>query len=580
MRSFISIIIRPSVARDVSCLLSRLLLATLLSLFLSSNGGINSNVMAQGIRNYEDDLTNVMINETGPEIPDDESKCQPMQLSFCHNVNYTRTMLPNHLGHMTQAEVEAHINVYEPLVKSNCWPDLRLFLCVAHAPMCVDHGDTHHKLLPCFSMCNATRTACLKHFVSVGLKWPETLNCSRFPDGRVRGVFCVGNDSQNLDSSMDGESPSRELGFSCPRNFEVNSYSFHLNGKKYDNCALPCEDLYLGRGPTRSVRLAVGIIAIICIISTVFTCATYLIDTKRFEYPVRPIIIISFCQLVVATCYLVGFLTHNRIACNEPVEPPKNLPNLKMISSLMMGNKKGSCTLLFMTLYYFQLSTVLWWLMMTISWYMIAKLKWAPEAVNCVARYFHFATWTISALLTIYLAVLGDIEGDALSGTCFISVSNEQSMQNFIIIPVTISLALGCLFLAAGFKSIWDSREILKMKFGNQTDEHFKLVIRIGLYSLIFIMFTSIYIYLHHFEMTNQSTWKLAWLNRACKRQEYSIPCPTKTYPGPHYLTYIIKYAATMAIGVISAIFMMSDKTARAYRKVIANFNLQCINLH
>lgn len=529
----------------------------------------------------DDSSGSILANDSLLDIPYDETaRCEPLRIPFCERVDYNRTMMPNNIGQSTQAEVEGEINVYEPLVKIGCSPELRLFLCAAYAPICFEHGHENGqdvKLLPCQSLCNSTRNACVNALKKLRLDWPEPLNCAKFPDGQ-KGALCLGNDTHMLDQPRnndlpDGEVPTRDIGFSCPKNFEVNSYTLHLNGRRYNNCAMPCEDLYLDKSATKTVRSTVLILAVICILSSGFTCATFLIDTKRFEYPARPIIIIAFCQLMVATCYLVGFTTHNKISCNDPVEPPKHLPNMKMIRSVTMGNKKGSCTLLFMTMYFFQLSAVLWWLMMTISWYMMAKLKWAPEGVNCVARYFHFTTWTLSALLTIYLSVLGDIEGDALSGTCFISVSNEESMQTFVIIPVTVCLIVGCAFLAAGFKSIWDIRESLRLKFGNQTNEHFKLVIRIGLYSLLFILITAIYAYSHHYELSNQSTWKMAWLTRACKSREYSIPCPMKNYTGPHYITYIIKYTATMAIGMISAAFMLSAKTAKAYSEVTAMYH-------
>lgn len=500
---------------------------------------------------------------------EESSKCETMQISFCEKVNYNKTMLPNSLGHTTQAEVEGDINVYHPLVKVNCSPDLRLFLCSVYAPLCFDRDhslESEIKLQPCQSLCESARRGCSAHLKKLGLDWPEPLRCEKFPDGR-QNRLCVGNDSHSMDSM---DQPARDLGFVCPKNFEVNSYNLHLNGRKYNNCAMPCEDVYLDKSSTRTVRLTVGILAIVSIISSAFTCTTFLIDTKRFEYPARPIIIIALCQLAVATCFLIGFLTQNKIACNDPVEPPKNLPNMKMIRSVTMGNKKGSCTLLFMALYFFQLSTVMWWLMMTISWYMIAKLKWAPEAVNSVGRYFHFSSWTIPALLTIYLSVLGDIEGDPLSGSCFISISNEESIRAFLILPITICLALGCMLLATGFKSIWDSRQLLRSKYGNQTDEHFKLVIRIGLYSFLFVLFSCVYVYSHYHELSNQTIWKMAWLSNVCKIRDYSIPCPIRNYAnhGPHLMVFVIKYTALMGVGVISALFMMSEKTFRAYRQV------------
>lgn len=534
----------------------------------------------------DDEGSSSIFNDTllNPEsFPLEEtSRCQPMQIPFCEKVDYNKTNLPNFLGHQTQQDVESEINIYHPLVKIGCSPDLRLFLCTVYAPICFDHDNgSELKLLPCQSLCESARQGCAAHLKKLGREWPQALQCDKFPNGREKGVLCVGNDSHSTIDSYERDNFNnvpRDLGFVCPRNFEVISYTLHLNGKTYNNCAMPCDDVYLDKNGTRYVRTTAGILAIICLISTIFTCITFLIDTKRFKYPARPIIIIAFCQLIVATCYLVGYLTNNKIACNDPAEPPKALPNMKMIRTTTMGNKKGSCTLQFMALYFFQMSTMLWWLMMTISWYMIARLKWAPEAVSSVARYFHLCSWTVPALLTIYISVIGDIEGDSLTGTCHVSVSNQESVTAFIIIPTTASLVAGCIFLALGFKSIWDSREILRREYGKQTDEHYKLVTRIGLYSFLVILFSTLFIYSHHFEQTNQTTWKLSWLSNICKNRDYSIPCPVRDFSsqGPHYSTFVIKYISIMAIGIISAVFMLSKKTITAYREVaeLVNYKL------
>jgi len=363
-------------------------------------------------------------------------------------------------------------------------------------------------------------------------------------------------------------------GFVCPKNFEYPSYTLIFNGKSYNNCAMPCDDVYLDRTSANFVRLTTGIMAILCIICSVFACTTFLVDTKRFQYPARPIIIIAFCQLIVATCYLIGFSTGNKISCNDPLDPPQSLPNLKMIRTTTMGNKKGSCTLLFMSMYFFETSAVLWWLMMTISWYMIAKLKWGPESVSGVARLFHFISWVVPALLTTWLSVLGDIEGDPLSGTCFVSSSNQESIQMFIVYPIMICIALGILFLSLGFKSIWDSRETLKLKYGDQIDEHYKLVFRISLYSLLFIVFSSTFVAVHHYELKNQTLWKLSWLSNICKNRDFSIPCPPRNYSnqGPHYLVFMIKHISAMAMGFASVGFMLSEKTLNAYRELVGIF--------
>lgn len=527
------------------------------------------------------DSTSTINREYYPTDDINESRCQPMKIPFCESIGYNQTMLPNFLKHETQQEVETELNVYDPLMKLGCSPDLKLFLCTVYAPICFDqmNGSKPLFLLPCRSLCESARQGCSNNMKNFNSEWPKVLQCDKFPDKKDKGALCVSKDDEPKfsthgndfnEKSIYGPSVTRDIGFVCPKNFEVASYTLRLSGKTYNNCAMPCEDVLLDKNSTHIVKLSTGILAAVCIISTVFTCMTFLLNKKRFKYPTRPIIIIAFCQLIVAVCYLIGCLTSNSISCNDPAEPPKSLPNMRMIRPVINGFKKDTCNILFMTLYFFQMSTMFWWLMMTISWYMIARLKWAPEAVSKVAGYFHGVSWTIPALLTCYLSVLGNIEGDSLSGTCYVSVSDQESIRLYVIYPTIICLVGGCGFLIVGFKSIWDSRENLKRDYGAQTDEHYKLVSRIGLFSMLFITFTLILLYCHHYERNNLDSWMLSWLSRICHDREYSIPCPLKKFSpySPHYSVFMFKYAATMAIGIISALFMLSEKTLIAYREV------------
>lgn len=512
---------------------------------------------------------NQIINEKASDPYDHNQKCQLMEIPLCQNVGYNQTMLPNSLGHSTQQDVNSELSAYLPLLESGCSPDLKTFLCTFHAPICFDHVNESNPIIlkPCKSLCESARLACSSHFKLIDSHWPGVLNCSIFKE-KSSTHTCVGKDdepnSREFSSKQDKLVPNipRDLGFVCPKNFELNSYNLYLNGKNYTNCAKPCDEVLLDRSSARIVKITTALLAFVSLLSTTFTCFVFLSNTSRFKYPTKPIIIISTCQLVVAACYLIGTLTSNKIACNDPTEPPKNLPNMEMIRASTMGNKKGICTLQFMVLYFFQMSSMLWWIVMTISFFMIAKLKWAPEAVSSVSRYFHLMSWTIPALLTVYLAVIGNIEGDSLTGTCYASFSDRETTLNFIIIPIFASLIVGSVFLVIGFMALWESREILKREYGKQTNQHDRLIVRIGLFSMLFIIFTSILIYCHHYERTNLNSWMLAWLSRICTSREYSIPCPVINFRNytPSYPGFILKYVATMAIGIISALFMWSDK--------------------
>lgn len=545
-------------------------------------------------QNNDDDRSLLPLNDTrldpilSPDLYSSEfqehSRCQPMRIPFCENVGYNYTLMPSFLGHNTQQDVISEINAFHPLIKVGCSPDVKLFLCTVYAPICFDNinGTRPIALLPCRSLCESALRGCSTHLRQFENNWPKPLQCDKFPVKRTNSIDCVGKDDEtkpysagsmdNIDESeIFSTNITRNLSFICPKNFELSSYTLHLNGKTYNNCALPCEDVLLDKTSAKVVKWSIGVLAIVCLASTIFTCLSFLANTKEFKYPTRPIIIIAFCQLIVAACFLLGFMTENKIACNDPAEPPKSLPNMRMIRTVTMGNKKGSCTLQFMTLYFFQMSTMSWWLMMTISWFMIATLEWAPEAVSGVSRYFHIFSWTIPALLTIYLSVLGDIEGDSLTGTCYVSMSNQRTVEAFVMYPMLICVVTGCIFLLIGFKSLRNSRETLRREYRKQTYEHNKLVTRIGLYSILFVLFSGILLYCHYSEQKNLNSWMFSWLSNVCKNREYSIPCPLRNFSGhgPHYSTFILKYVATMAVGIISSLFMLSERTWTMYRDVV-----------
>lgn len=532
----------------------------------------------QLVDHTEFDPSNIFNESELIEDINDNPRCQPMRIPMCEDIGYNMTILPNRLRHQSQADVISEINIYHPLIKLGCSPDLRLFLCSIYAPICFDKTDGPVRLLPCRALCESARKGCSSYFQQFNTAWPPAFKCEQFPERNSGNPDCIVNISNHLSSNNlnDGleshSSPSviRDLGFVCPKNFEVPSYTLYLNGTNYSNCAKPCLDVFLDKNSAQIVRISAATLSIVSLALTLFTIITYFSNIKRSKFPSKPIVIITGCQFVVALCYLMGFLTNNEIACDDPLEPPKSLPNLSMIRATTMGNKKGSCTLQFMALYFFQLSTMFWWLMMTISWFMIARLKWAPEAVSGVSRYFHFISWTIPALLTFYLAVLGNIEGDSSTGTCYVTYTDQQSTYTFVMYPIFICTLAGCLFLTIGFKSLWETRDSLKRDYGQQTDEHHKLIIKFALFSMLFILCSVIFLYCHYIQQTNMNSWMLSWVSRACKSRDYSMPCPMRNsgYQKPHYFIYVLKIVATLGIGILSALFMLSEKSLSSFKEV------------
>lgn len=393
-----------------------------------------------------------------PEQPT-HGLCEDITIPICKDIGYNQTFMPNMLGHETQNDAGLEVTTYHPLVKINCSPQLKLFLCTLYLPVCTILTEP---VPPCRSVCIQARDGCKGLMRKFGHDWPEHMACEKFPNPPD---LCVGPESTSSGSnpSPDGYStdtpiyrpgdfddfdprvkpstaspiniPSFEndVRSKCPSAWEMKSkqagkYELRLSDDDIiKNCGLPCKNVMFTEKHEEFARYWIGVWAILCFISTLFTVLTFLIDMRRFRYPERPIIFISGCYLIVSACYVVGFVLQDRVSC---------VMSDGGTSIVTQGTKNEGCTILFMLTYFFTNASSIWWVILTLTWVLSAGLKWGHEAIESNSQYFHLAAWAIPAIKSITIIAVGAIDGDVLSGKdvfCLIStnllVNNEKLLN-------------------------------------------------------------------------------------------------------------------------------------------------------
>ena len=89
--------------------------------------------------------------------PDRTVRCEPMKIDLCQTKDfYNVTGFPNLAGHKVQADAGEQLKTWIPLVETKCDPNLQLFLCTVHVPMCSMQSD--QKLIgPCKPFCEMVR---------------------------------------------------------------------------------------------------------------------------------------------------------------------------------------------------------------------------------------------------------------------------------------------------------------------------------------------------------------------------------------------------------------------------------------
>ncbi|CAL4123444.1 unnamed protein product [Meganyctiphanes norvegica] len=516
------------------------------------------------------------------------SRCEPITITLCKDIQYNTTIMPNLLNHQSQEEAGMEAHQFFPLVKVQCSRDLHFFLCSVYVPVCT---IMDRPLPPCRPLCLSAKNGCEDLMNKFGFQWPDSLDCNKFPMG-PHEEMCVGENTtsnHNMDSSMTLAPPhglvpvtNTPIGknFQCPLHFKVPKrlqYKLRIGDVEAKDCGAPCQGMFFDKYELTFSRHWVGGWAIVCLVSTTFTVASFLADVSRFRYPERPIIFISICYWFIAATYVVGLVQGDTVACDQPWEPPTYMPELRdrMVRTITQGVEKEWCTILFMTLYFFTMAASIWWVVLTMAWFLAAGLKWSHEAIENNSAWFHLASWAIPAVQTIIILATENVEGDVMTGVCFVGLWNVSALRLFVLVPLFTYLVLGTAFLLIGFVSLFRIRTIMKHD-GTKTDKLERFMVRIGVFSVLYTVPATVVVACLFYEQAYHNKWMLGWQRNRCLATEepwktYNVNCPpgvdyTAPLPEPDFVFFLIKYLATLIVGITSGFWVCSGKTISVWK--------------
>lgn len=486
-------------------------------------------------------------------------QCQSMEeVTLCRNMLYNMSMFPNILNHRNIKEASNQLLSFKPLIRIDCSADLDNFLCTVYMPFCSDHGPVP----PCRELCERARSGCSAIIKKFGFEWPDSLRCDRYPED-APGTLCVDQvGHKRKGPNIKTFEENQNSGFTCPAKQHSDSEHYKFMGKRY--CASNCTTIYFTPKEKEFARIWVLFWSIICLFSTAFTILTFAVDITRFRYPERPIIFLSACYFMISIAFIAGSISDEAVACH--------LSNKNGVHLLNQGTNHAPCTIVFMLVYFFLMSASIWWVILTLTWFLAAGLKWGHEAIEGSSQYFHAVAWAIPAAKTIAILAMNKMDGDMLSGICFVGNSDINALRGFVLAPLFVYLVLGTLFLLAGFIALINIRKVLKTDRGLKTDKLTKLMVRIGIFSVLYslpaIIVIACLIYEQSFRKDWDKSWRIGWSRMLdeCKG-EYCKDFVEHNVNRPDFAVFMIKYLMLLMVGITSGFWIWSGKTIQSWKR-------------
>uniref|UniRef100_A0A1I8I2S2 Frizzled-4 n=1 Tax=Macrostomum lignano TaxID=282301 RepID=A0A1I8I2S2_9PLAT len=493
-------------------------------------------------------------------------KCEPIRVDLCQGIGYNLTTKAMNLaGHADQRDAEVMLTTFSPLIQYQCSRSLRFFLCSVLTPMCDPKWPK--PIGPCRPLCERVRTSCYPVLSEFGFDWPAFLNCSNFPESNDRGDHMCMEGSPGGDSVGEAAPPQQpQAPRKTPENFwaaldewrrTVASRAFrpgceHMrNSGQYlflnhtGECALLChgQDLFTLED-RRLAELWSGILAGICALSSLVTVLTFLIDRRRFRYPVRPVLFMSACYLCYSAAFFIRLLAgREAAACDRD-------PATGRLVLIRHGLDNTNCAVVFLLQYFFSTAANAWYVILVFTWLLQAGWKWSPEAVARRSCYFHLPAWLLPVALTVCILIVRRVEADELLGMCGVGgQTSGDTLLLFVALPQAAFLALAVVCLAAGFVAMSRVRRQARSD-GRKTGRFDVLMGKIGLFSALYVAPTACLAGLNLYELSQRDLWHV----------------PGSPYR-PSAAVFLIRVFASLAIGLTTVLWIVGGKTLRSWRR-------------
>eukprot|EP00111_Clytia_hemisphaerica_P006639 TCONS_00019225-protein len=428
-------------------------------------------------------------------------RCVPLINDHCKDLGYNATLIPNVKAGIDKLDEAARrISEFSPLFQVNCYENFKFFICNMFLPVCHSINGNPTPVYPCRHVCEEARKGCEPLMKKYSFTWPDVLNCE----------FLASNTKQN---ALCGSPPPSKPTRKTPQTEVVPT-------------APPAWVKVVEQFPK--------------------------VDHKRFKYPERPIIFLSFCYNLYSIGYLIRvFGNYENIVC-------ENSPQGQ--HALIDGMSSTSCAIVFFLLYFFGMASALWWVVLSVTWFLAAALKWGHEAIEKYSSLFHAVAWTVPTIQTIIALVTRKVDTDMLAGVCYIGATNSENLLMFVALPLLIYLLIGTLFLIMGFVALIKIRKELQRE--RNTNKLERLIIRIGIFSVLYSVPASIVVgcFIHEYNRLKR-TEQVSQDMLSCLKDPN---CEKDLKPRTEI--FYLRYFMLLVVGVTSGVWIWTSKTFDSWK--------------
>ena len=196
--------------------------------------------------------------------------------------------------------------------------------------------------------------------------------------------------------------------------------------------------------------------------------------------------------------------------------------------------------------------------------------QWGDEAISSLSRYFHVISWLLPAVGTTVALALHMVNGDELTGMCFIgaaSVVSDHStgLVEFVAAPLVACLVVGVGFVAAGFGAVYRIRRALR-RDGGSVERLERLMVKMAVFSALYVIPVTCVLGCLFYEKRGAAGCDLLARSTPCGQPDELDRCPLDESI-PAVEVYLIKTFMSLMPGIATGVWIWSMKTLKSWQR-------------
>ncbi|XP_050523956.1 protein smoothened isoform X2 [Daktulosphaira vitifoliae] len=344
--------------------------------------------------------------------------------------------------------------------------------------------------LPPQEMCKLIESHC--QILKIENSWPSEFNCDN--ETLYPPRLCK-NDIREL--KFNSTAGRCELPLVQTYRHEVYHYP------NFEGCDLQCYDPLFSMDEHRQIHNLIAWTATIAGLCNIFAILTFMIEWQSLNrYPNIVILYINVCFLFICFGWLSQFWSGARddIVCRKNGARKTSEPS----------DEDLSCVINFIFSYYFLIAAFIWFVIFTYSLHTtFQSFGKIQEKVDKKGGYFHLLAWSIPLVFCVVAMVIGEIDGDSVTGTCFVGINNKIYRIIFVLLPIALSVGIGLFYLVRvlfGLLALKNESTQVISKLAKSKIQ--STAVKVVMFMILIIIFiSSMFMYYIH-EYSNDQLWK------------------------------------------------------------------------